>query len=133
MMCIRRDSTVPQYREDEAENTNLERMMEGLPEQSESCQEFDDDEVSSSEEFEGATMDDVKASLVNHLDSIQEELTWSSCAAKLIDAPTPGLHLKDVDVVALPLSLNEALRIRRHACLLLRVVPPITLTALSAS
>ena len=103
------------YREDEGENTEFERMMEGSPEQSESRQESDDDEVSSSEEFEGATMDDVKASLVNYLDSIQEERTWSSCGAILINSPTPGLHLKGGDVVGLPLSPDEALRIRRHA------------------
>ena len=78
-------------------------------------------------------MDNVQASLVNHLDSIQEERTWPSCGAILINSPTPGLHLKDGDVVGLPLSANEALRIRMLACLLLRVVPPITLTAWGAS
>ena len=61
-------------------------------------------------------MDDVEASLVNDLDSIQEERTWSSCGAILIISPTPGLHLKDGDVVGLQLSPDEALRIRRHAC-----------------
>lgn len=90
-------------------------MMEGLPEQSESGQESDDDEVSSIEEFEGATTDDVKASLVNPRDSIQEERTWSSCGPIRINSPTPELHLKGGDVVGLPLSLDEALRIRRHA------------------
>ena len=70
---------MPQFREDEDENTKFERMMQGLPEQSGSRQESDDDEVSSIEEFEGATTDNVKASLVNPRDSIQEEWTWSSC------------------------------------------------------
>ena len=108
-------------------------MLEGLPKQSESRKEFDYDEVSWSEAFEGATVDDAKASVVNHLGSIQEERTWSLCSAIPIISSTPGLHLKDGDVVDLPLSPNEALRIRRHACLLLRVVPPITPTALGAS
>ena len=49
MMYIRCYSSVPQYREDEAKDTKSERMMEGLPEQSKSRQEIDDDQVSSSE------------------------------------------------------------------------------------
>ena len=53
-------------------------------------------------------MDNVKASLVNHLDSIQEERTWSSCGAILISHSSPGLDLKDGDTVGLPLSANEA-------------------------
>ncbi|KAM0800439.1 hypothetical protein BDR22DRAFT_248530 [Usnea florida] len=42
-------------------------MLEGLPERSESRQDFDYDEMPSSKELEGANVDDVKASVVNHL------------------------------------------------------------------
>ena len=59
-------------------------------------------------------MDTAKASLVDLLDSIQKERTRSSCGARLISSPTPGLDLKDGDIVGLPLSANEVLRIRMH-------------------
>lgn len=60
-------------------------------------------------------MDQVKDYLVSHLASIGEARTWSSYGPILTDSPTPGLYLKDSDIVGLPLSPHGALRIKRHA------------------
>lgn len=60
-------------------------------------------------------MDKVKDCLVSHLASIGEARTWSSYGPILTDSPTPGLYLKDGDIVGLPLSPHGALRIKRHA------------------
>lgn len=60
-------------------------------------------------------MDHVKDYLVSHLASIGEARTWSSYGPILTDSPTPGLYLKDGDIVGLPLSPHGALRIKKHA------------------
>lgn len=60
-------------------------------------------------------MDHVKLSLVNHLASIGEARTWASYGPIPNQSPTPGLYLKDGDIVGLPLSPQDALRIKRHA------------------
>lgn len=104
-----------QYGEDEAENPRVQRMMDSWPEQSEVDQNSDDAEVSSSEESEDTSMDDVKASLIDHLGSIGEARTWSSYGPVLINSPTPGLYLKAGGIVGLPLSAYDALRIKRQA------------------
>ena len=46
-------------------------------------------------------MDQVKASLVNHLAGIGEARTWSSYSPTFIDFPTPELHLRNSDIVGL--------------------------------
>lgn len=78
------------YGEDEGKNIRLQRMMDFSPEQTEFGQKADDVELSS-EEIEGPSMDDVEASLIDHLDTIEEARTWSSCGAILINSPTTGL------------------------------------------
>ena len=60
-------------------------------------------------------MDHVKAALVNHLAGIEEARTWSSYGPVPAKSPTPGLFLRDGDIVGLPLSPQDALRIKRHA------------------
>lgn len=60
-------------------------------------------------------MDHVKASLVRHLARIEEARTWSSYGPIPDKSPTPGLFLKDGDIIGLPLSPQDALRIKRHA------------------
>ena len=60
-------------------------------------------------------MDHVKASLINHLESIEEARTWCFYGPIPVSSPTPGLHLKDGDIVGLPLSPHDALRIKRQA------------------
>lgn len=105
-----------QYGEDEAENTRLQRMMDSEPEQSESGQESDGAEVSSSsQESEGPSMDDVKASLIDRLGSIKEARTWSSYGPIEVNSPTPGLYLKKDGIVGLPLTGHDASRIKRQA------------------
>ena len=90
-------------------------MMKTWTEESAIGEESDDVEVSSSEEPEDPRMDDVKASLIDHLESIKEARTWSSYGPILINSPTPGLYLKDGGIVGLPLSAHDALRIKRQA------------------
>ena len=60
-------------------------------------------------------MDHVKASLINHLARMGEARTWSSHGPILISSPTPGLYLNDGDVIGLPLSSRDALRIKEYA------------------
>ena len=76
---------------------------------------FVHDENSAIEISESISMDRVKACLAKHLADIGEARTWSTCGPILITSPTPGLYLKDGDVVGLPLSPHDALRIKRHA------------------
>lgn len=86
-------------------------MMVSLPRQPESLHV----RVLPSEESEATSMDHVKASLFNHLASIEEARTWCSYGPVLVNSPTPGLYLKDGDIVGLPLSPHDALRIKRQA------------------
>ena len=89
--------------------------MNSWLEQSEVAPQADDIKVSSDEASGGASINHVKASLFNHLTSIGEARTWSSYGFLLNNSPTPGLHLEDGDVVGLPLSSHDALRIKRQA------------------
>ena len=60
-------------------------------------------------------MDNVKTSLIGHLGSMEEARTWSSYGPILTKSPTPGLYLKNGDIVGLPLSAHDASRIKRRA------------------
>ena len=85
--------------------------MLSLPEQS----KFAHAEVPCIEASKDTIMDHVKLSLLNHLASIGEARTWSSYGPIPNKSPTPGLCLKDGDIVGLPLSPQDALRIQIHA------------------